>query len=210
MKIDSLNNETLNDYNYKNNYYSHSYSSKAFLSGSISKNDISDSKDTIVLQKNMKGYTSSNLIVNDENNFRNFDIKKLNSFNGKNLYVRNLENKNTIVLSELYNQLNRFDYYQDQSERNVNILRLKTPSRKLYDKNETSKSEQNDITNSFIKYKLSKTKRTVTGKVFWPKEKMENIREKFKTASEKIKKKTEKDFYELNGAIKYGDSEFIL
>jgi heterodisulfide reductase subunit B len=60
-----------------------------------------------------------------------------------------------------------------------------------------------------MKLRISKTNRSIN-KVFWPKKKMENIREKFKTAKEKIKKKTERDFYELSVAIRYGDRDYIL
>lgn len=121
-----------------------------------------------------------------------------------------MEKKKTIFLSELYNQLNRFDYYQDDASQGEDTpVGLKVQTRKYFDIQESMRSNEKDIENSYMKLKLGKTNQA-SSKVFWPREKMEYIREKFRTASEKIKKKTERDFYELSVAIKYGDREYIL
>jgi len=208
-------NESSNLNLYKNNY-NHSYSSKAYVSRSMSNRENSDSRENILLKKAISGFTTSNINPDNQKSVEHSkDFTKKNSIFSErkiNPLIERLQKKKTIFLSELYNQLNRFDYYKDiQSKVEEKPINLKTQSRKYLDVDESIRSNDKDIDihNSYMKYQLSKTNRA-TSKVFWPMEKMENIREKFRTASEKIKKKTEKDFYELSVAIKYGDRDYIL
>ncbi len=197
--------------------------SKDFISKSDNLDGDSESKEIISFKSNKdpisNGFPFGNSLkensnnINSKNNIYDKELKNLNAENEKGNYVRNIKDKNTMILSELYNQINRFDYYQcNKSIIEADPMTLKSPPRKLYERNPTKGSEENDLQNSYFKNKLCKTKITYNNNnlFFWTKEKMELIREKFRTASEKIKKKTESDFGELYQAIRHGDRDFIL
>ena len=161
-------------------------------------------KDSIILKTNNKIEDFQNAINNSQ----------IPGF-GKSPHSMNtnyIQLQKTIVISELCKQINRFDNYQDNNtEINENKSYNKIPTDKILEVNESVKSDGIiGLDNSLCRFKLNKTKKTFGERVFWTEEKMDLIREKFRTASEKIKKKTEADFNELYSAIRYGERTKIL
>lgn len=198
------NNNYINDSNDSNDV-KHKYKNELIYSAfSSNRNNINQS-------------INSNAGIHQNNNSKKF----INSKNSKKKIINNIDNKNPMIFNELYNQINRFEQIQENDTQinnfektniisNHNKNAMMSAQKKMYEDIQTLNSETNELQNSYIKYKYTKTKKTFTKRVFWTKNKMEDIRIKFRMAREKIKKKTEADFAELYSAIKYADKAKIL
>lgn len=149
-----------------------------------------------------------NLLIND-NPFKKSDKCSLRSLNND-----NVENHSTFVVSEMINQISRFQNYVNEEQDNE---KFRDKSEEFY---RNMKSNSNNLLNSnlnnnnvpnFINLKISHVeKKSMQIRVFWNKEKMEDMRKKFRMAKEKIKIKTEIFLKKIQDAIKKGDREKIL
>lgn len=158
-----------------------------------------------------KNFQSLDNLLTTDNLIRNTEERFHYKSSGQNQNgVENLNEKNTIMMNIMLNQLNRFNNHQNNDSHNeIFNKKINNYSRQITLENylkETSREKPN-----LVNFKMSPAEKiSMQERVFWTKEKLENIKIKFRMAKEKIKKKTELDFLDLHEAIEDGEREKIL
>ncbi len=156
--------------------------------------------------------TIDNLITTD-----NLLKKHNSSYSGENTLEKNskIKKQNTLMVSEMIDQLSRFNNYTNGENEKKNFYsKIENYTKKLTiesNNNNMFVMRDNNLMPTIINIKITHAeKKSMQYRVFWNKEKIEDMRKKFRMAKEKIKLKTELFFKKIEDAIKKGDREKIL
>ena len=105
---------------------------------------------------------------------------------------------------ELINEENNFNLIT-QLKYKLNDFQKNLVENKEYD----NKLENDNDNQNFAKFYAKKAS-SISHRIFWDKTKMDQIRQKFKIAREKIERKTIEDFKQIKEQILEGDKESIM
>lgn len=208
----------------------HNNSHKSEISSVYSLNKKQNKNKTNLLDyesiNNNSNYSEASNNFNDSKNIHTIDnllksdnlLKKIdNSNNSKNLFSpiqkkQTPERQSTLVVSEMINQVSRFKSYVNEDDKKDDfIVKIDTLNRKLTSEGlKITNNLANNLPN-YVSIKITHAeKKSMQYRVFWDKDKMENIRKKFRMAKEKIEWKTEIFLNKIQEAIRKGDKEKIL
>ena len=114
--------------------------------------------------------------------------------------VSEKEKENIDIVNQLKNQLDDFKKnYVGNKQVDFNK-----------DEDKIKVFEKNPQLAKLLPHKNTSLSKTIQDKIFWSKEKMAKMREKFRTAKARIDIKTQEDFNEIKTRIEEGDREEVV
>lgn len=170
---------------------------------SIQSNKIAKSVKSDTVQEKNFNHQSSNLSNQGE---------KISSLQEAIKQQKEKENEKLNIINKLRDKFDKARLSLIKSPKDENADKKSNSSQSEDEENVKYKERVSIIQNKdkYYKQKDAELQKTFMERVFWTKEQMKSVREKFKVSMQKIQDKTQQDFEELENAIVNKEKDRIL